>query len=142
VEQALMFGFGPRQAVLEVIAAELWLQSRDAFGAAANLEWKDLSQGALRRDMIRGAEQIMEALGKLGGGVTADDLRAQGWMVAVHNDYRQDGELRTFWLVTRGEEAIKGEGPTDAAALGQIRARIAAKQADEIAAMRDAGLGL
>ena len=41
-------------------------------------------------------------------------LRAAGWMVGVHNDYRQDGKLHTFWLFThRSGEYIKGEGLSD-----------------------------
>ncbi len=52
-----------------------------------------------------------------------DDLRAQGWVVAVHNDYRLNGVPHTFWLFTRGDEAIKGEGRTDAEALTAARAR-------------------
>lgn len=53
-----------------------------------------------------------------------DDLRAQGWAVAAHNDYRQLGEPHTFWLLTRGCECVKGEGHTDADALNNIRALI------------------
>ena len=56
---------------------------------------------------------------------TADDIRAQGWVVAVHNDYRLNGEAHTFWLFTKGERAIKGEGRTDAAALDIVRAALA-----------------
>lgn len=55
-----------------------------------------------------------------------DDLRAAGWTVAVHNDYRLNGEPHTFWLMTRGDECRKGEGKTDAEALNQIRAVLAA----------------
>jgi hypothetical protein len=51
-------------------------------------------------------------------------LRRDGWMVAVHNDYRQDGELRTFWLMTKGERAVKGEGRTDEEALLAIVDRV------------------
>ena len=41
-------------------------------------------------------------------------LRAEGWMVAVHNDYRQRGKLHTFWLFTHPSgRYIKGEGLTD-----------------------------
>lgn len=29
-----------------------------------------------------------------------DDLRAKGWSVAVHNDYRLGGKRMTFWLFT------------------------------------------
>lgn len=44
-------------------------------------------------------------------------LRADGWMVAAHNDYRLNGELFTFWLLTKGDRFIKGEGRTDEEAL-------------------------
>jgi hypothetical protein len=53
-----------------------------------------------------------------------DDLRDKGWMVAVHNDYHQNGEWFTFWLVTKDGEALKGEGSTDAVALNQIRLQL------------------
>lgn len=52
-------------------------------------------------------------------------LRAWGNMVAVHNDYRQNGERFTFWLfVTPDGRAIKGEGKTDEEALNQVRVAI------------------
>ncbi|ACL59098.1 hypothetical protein [Methylobacterium nodulans] len=64
-------------------------------------------------------------------------LRQKGLMVAVHNDYRLDGQTKTFWLMTWdtgqrdsfGRQIIrsfKGEGATDAEALDQIRAEFAA----------------
>lgn len=60
-----------------------------------------------------------------GGPSTPDDLRAAGWSVAVHNDYKQNGQTYTFWLVTHPDgRYLKGEGTTDAEALGQIRARL------------------
>jgi hypothetical protein len=53
-----------------------------------------------------------------------DDLariRAAGWMVAVHNDYKQNGELFTFWLFTHPDGRwLKGEGRTDAEALARV----------------------
>jgi hypothetical protein len=57
---------------------------------------------------------------------SADDLRALGWSVAVHNDYRQNGTSFTFWLLVRGNIALKGEGRTDIDALNQIRAALKA----------------
>ena len=49
-------------------------------------------------------------------------LRDAGWMVAVHNDYRQDGKLMTFWLFTHPQGCwVKGEGETDAEALEQCQ---------------------
>lgn len=53
-----------------------------------------------------------------------DDIRAAGWAVAVHNDYRLHGESYTFWLFTKGERAVKGEGKSDSEALDQVRERI------------------
>ncbi|WP_454909675.1 hypothetical protein [Variovorax gossypii] len=57
---------------------------------------------------------------------TPDDLRAAGWTVAVHNDYRLKGKAHTFWLLTKGERFVKGEGRTDGEALAQVRAAVAA----------------
>lgn len=62
------------------------------------------------------------------------DIRAAGWAVAIHNDYRLNGKSHTFWLVTKadpedvaepglGRYAI-GEGRTDSEALNEIRALI------------------
>lgn len=45
-------------------------------------------------------------------------LRTKGWMVAVHNDYRQGGQTMTFWLFTHATGYfVKGEGKTDDLAL-------------------------
>lgn len=55
-----------------------------------------------------------------------DDLRAMGLTVAVHNDYRLNGERHTFWLFTTADgRALKGEGKTDAEALDQVRSALA-----------------
>lgn len=53
-----------------------------------------------------------------------DDIRAQGWAVVCHNDYRLKGQSYTFWSFSRGREYIKGEGRTDAEALNQVRAQM------------------
>lgn len=63
------------------------------------------------------------------GAGCADDLRALGWSVAVHNDYRLSEQAFTFWLFTKDGSAIKGEGRTDAEALNQVRAALATKPA-------------
>lgn len=52
-------------------------------------------------------------------------LRNGGWVVAVHNDYRQAGERHTFWLFTKTYKsgliiAVKGEGSTDTEAVKQV----------------------
>jgi hypothetical protein len=59
----------------------------------------------------------------------ATSLRAAGWAVAVHNDYRLGGESFTFWLFTKGNHFVKGEGSTDADALAQCAASAAALDA-------------
>jgi hypothetical protein len=50
----------------------------------------------------------------------ADDIRALGWAVAVHNDYWQDGKS-----LTKDGHAVKGEGPTDCDALNAVRHEVA-----------------
>lgn len=57
-----------------------------------------------------------------------DDLRERGWMVAVHNDYMQNGARYTFWLLTRGSECVKGEGASDGEALNRVRAELTARE--------------
>src|SRR5688572_7292097 len=58
---------------------------------------------------------------------SADDLRAAGFRVAAHNDYRQDDKPRTFWLMTLYHDgqtiALDGRGETDEIALDSIRAQ-------------------
>lgn len=59
-------------------------------------------------------------------GVLLEALRGAGWSVAVHNDYRINGEAMTFWLFTHPcGRWIKGEGRTDAEALTAARAALA-----------------
>ncbi len=54
-----------------------------------------------------------------------DDLRAKGWSVGVHNDYRLNGKAMTFWLMTHKDGVYYiGEAETDAAALNIIRERV------------------
>jgi hypothetical protein len=49
-------------------------------------------------------------------------LRQRGWSVAVHNDYRQNGEAKTFWLFTHVGTGyfVKGEGKDDTEALRDV----------------------
>ena len=54
-----------------------------------------------------------------------DMIRADGWVVACHNDYRQNGQDRTFWLFTRNKHCVKGEGLTDYEALLNVQNAIA-----------------
>lgn len=65
------------------------------------------------------------------GADTPDDLRALGWAVAVHNDYRLNGDAHTFWLLTKGDRCVKGEGRTDAEALNMIRGLLVTAHGDE-----------
>lgn len=59
------------------------------------------------------------------------ELRALGWMVAVHNDYRLNGEFHTFWLMTHADgRYIKGEGLSDVEAIASLREQ--AKQREDV----------
>jgi hypothetical protein len=51
--------------------------------------------------------------------IIVGNLRAAGWTVAVHNDYRQGGKPHTFWLFTHEatKRFVQGEGPSDQEAL-------------------------
>jgi DNA repair exonuclease SbcCD ATPase subunit len=57
-----------------------------------------------------------------------EDIRADGWTVAVHNDYRFNDEPHTFWLFTKNGRAIKGEGRSDAEALLHVRKQLKDKE--------------
>jgi hypothetical protein len=65
-------------------------------------------------------------VGRLKAG-NPDDLRAAGWCVAVHNDYRLAGIPHTFWLFVNDGAAVKGEGESDFQALNQVRAALASR---------------
>lgn len=60
------------------------------------------------------------------------ELRDEGWMVAVHNDYRLGGEAYTFWLFTnfRTGTFVQGEARTDEEALRNIRLELLEREAD------------
>jgi Lar family restriction alleviation protein len=59
------------------------------------------------------------------GETRADALRAAGWSVAVHNDYRLNGEAHTFWLWTHPDGRwVKGEGRNDEEALAECASLI------------------
>jgi hypothetical protein len=67
-------------------------------------------------------------------------LRADGWTVAVHNDYRHAGQSFTFWLWTHPNGRwIKGEGSTDAEALSQCVAALSPPADAEALARLDPG---
>lgn len=54
-----------------------------------------------------------------------DQIRSFGWDVAVHNDYKLDGEQYTFWLFTHPDGSwVKGEGKTDNEALKLVLGNI------------------
>jgi len=63
-------------------------------------------------------------VGSVGDPSRPDDLRAAGWSVAVHNDYRLNGRFHTFWLFTKDGRAVKGEGQSDREALDIVRAGV------------------
>lgn len=72
-------------------------------------------------------EKLMQLLAT--GESTLERLRKKGWAVGCHNDYRQGGEKRTFWLLTNGDRCVTGEGRSDWLALAGVEIRIAALEA-------------
>lgn len=81
------------------------------------------ASGATSQLGIRKTARVVAAL--RGWENSPDDIRALGWTVATHNDYRQSGERHTFRLFTKGDRAVKGEGASDADALNRVRAVLA-----------------
>lgn len=68
---------------------------------------------------------------------TADleSMRADGWTVAVHNDYRLNGAFHTFYLFTHPSGVwAKGEGKSDREAIAAA-AEEAADRSDLMAAI-------
>lgn len=65
------------------------------------------------------AAEIEDRIGQLAeASLRLAQLRSEGWMVAIHNDYRINGEAMTFWLFTHPDGRwVKGEGKTDAEAV-------------------------
>jgi hypothetical protein len=103
-------------------------EMRAAFGSAG-LTWDTRVPVQLRER----AEQA-EAKLKAAEESVLDDLtllRVEGWAVAVHNDYRLNGEAHTFWLFTKGDRCAKGEGNSDREALAAALIEAAKQSADE-----------
>lgn len=67
-------------------------------------------------------------------------MRQQGWLVAVHNDYRHNGTY-TFWLFTNKESGrfVKGEAEDDLTAVQQCldQVRLLTAKAKMMAERRD-----
>ena len=105
------------------------LELPDVSLLAAGSICEPIAESELREEagVLEGGERAEEKARKAAEERTPDDLRAMGWSVAVHNDYRINGEPHTFWLFTKDERAVKGEGHTDADALNQIRAALASR---------------
>jgi len=71
--------------------------------------------------VTRLAEREQELAALQRGAASPDDIRALGWVVAIHNDYQILQQPHTFWLFTKDGRAVKGEGSTDVIALEQVR---------------------
>lgn len=79
-------------------------------GVVNNIDARALGRVACELDVLQAASSV--------------DIRQRGWMVAVHNDYTLNEERYTFWLMTKGDRCVKGEGKCDQEALAEIRAKI------------------
>lgn len=57
-------------------------------------------------------------------------IRSRGWTVAVHNDYKSDGKLETYWLFIHPSGLYaEGSGETDAEALRAVWLQPAVREA-------------
>lgn len=84
------------------------------------LATKILGSDATEGDPTYTLEDMLAALDRS----SPDDLRAKGWMVVCHNDYRQNGTLNMFWSFSKGTTYVCGEGRNDADALNEVRAKV------------------
>lgn len=120
-----------------------WTRSniRDGLGRLYKANWCDGCKG--RHEVLNSENEFVRCVTCDGLGLVVegdptfppaeeagnpDDLRERGWMVAVHNDYMQNGARYTFWLLTRGSECVKGEGASDGEALNRVRAELTARE--------------
>lgn len=97
---------------------------RELHRTAADVQ-DSLQQYSLYRAFVRRlAEQAGENL------ASPNDIRAKGWCVSAHNDYRLNGEAHTYWSFTKAPHyEVHGEGKSDADALNIVRQKIAALEA-------------
>lgn len=113
---------GPRGACLEADAA--FIAAADPSTVVVLLDAIEAAEA--EADIVRlraWSEEVPASEG------SPSDIRAAGWAVGVHNDYRIGNIAHTFWLFTKGQWCVRGEGRTDAAALRVVRAAIAALEA-------------
>ena len=82
----------------------------------------------LREYATAAGERATAAEAQLAAALDASpqDIRAMGWYVAAHNDYKLYGEPRTFWFFRKNGRCIKGDGLSDTKALNDVRAALAA----------------
>lgn len=65
---------------------------------------------------------------------TLNALRADGWLVALHQDQHFEGDELTFWLFGHRDKGwAQGVGETDQEALERVRASIDKMEAERLA---------
>jgi hypothetical protein len=131
---------------IEAIAARLAAAAKPAVSAvsdAQNMSHADMLAVCANNPALASGLPLLaanaapgDAPPAAGDPASADDIRAAGWAVAVHNDYRLNGQAHTFWLFTKAGRAVKGEGKTDAEALEQVRAEIGLASPDSSSAAK------
>jgi hypothetical protein len=68
-------------------------------------------------------QRVMKLEREVEFAILLNDMRAHGWLVAVHNDYSVRGVNYTFWLFTKDQMCVKGESRFDVEALKQARTK-------------------
>lgn len=116
LEHAMQIGFHPVDDEAEIYA----VRQVDLLKVMASV--RGFKAGSYER--IQASLKLWQGSALHLAGCIPDDIRAAGWSIAVHNDYRLAGERMTFWLFTKGHQAVKGEGRTDREALDQIRTQL------------------
>ena len=108
-------------------ALENQLRENETFESLMDLYSKALDENRAQRSTLATTQaELAEVTAERDAlrRASPEDLRAKGWAVAIHNDYRILMQPHTFWLMTRDGRAVKGEGPTDTTALDAIRGQV------------------
>jgi hypothetical protein len=116
---------------IKYVREDLWMHGTEIICDKCGTGWSGPVAG--ERAAFRTCPSCLTAERERLEAASPDDLRKQGWAVAVHNDYRLNGERCTFWLLTRGDRCAKGEGRTDADALNEIRCALTSAGGDTAA---------
>lgn len=116
----------PADATLKELTDLLQLRARETpVEALRSLMAREANARATAADLRKRHEELADLHGAFD---MLARIRRAGYVVACHNDYKQDGMAYTFWLFTKNGFALKGEGASDEEALSDVEKQIERRQ--------------